>query len=142
MKKVQQFIYHGIPKAQGRPRFARRGKFVTAYDPKESRAYKNNFAAQIIMQNPVMALPGVPVNMNLKIILPRPKYHYNSKGEVKERFVNAAHVVKPDLDNLEKAIKDSLKGIVWHDDCQVCSVTKNKIYGNNPKVLITVESEV
>jgi Holliday junction resolvase RusA-like endonuclease len=30
---TQQFTFVGVPKAQGRPKFARRGKFVTAYDP-------------------------------------------------------------------------------------------------------------
>jgi len=142
MKKIQQFIYHGIPKPQGRPRFAHKGKFVTAYDPQESRLYKNNFAAQIVTQNPILINAGIGVFMRLTIILPRPKNHYDSKGRVKERFSVAPHVVKPDLDNLEKAIKDSLKGIVWHDDSQIYAVDKMKMYGDNPCVKIIVESEV
>ena len=34
----------GDPVAQGRPRFARRGKFVSTYDPPKSRAYKQEVA--------------------------------------------------------------------------------------------------
>lgn len=30
------------------------------------------------------------------------------------------HTKKPDLDNLAKALKDSMTGIVWRDDSQVC----------------------
>lgn len=30
------------------------------------------------------------------------------------------HTKKPDRDNLDKAVMDSLKGLVWVDDCQVC----------------------
>lgn len=34
----------GDPVAQGRPRFARREKFVSTYDPPKSRAYKQEVA--------------------------------------------------------------------------------------------------
>lgn len=34
----------GEPVAQGRPRFARRGKYVSTYDPPKSRAYKRKVA--------------------------------------------------------------------------------------------------
>lgn len=34
----------GEPVAQGRPRFARRGKYVSTYDPPKSRAYKQKVA--------------------------------------------------------------------------------------------------
>lgn len=30
------------------------------------------------------------------------------------------HVKKPDTDNLVKAVKDSLSGLAWRDDSQVC----------------------
>lgn len=138
---TQTFIYHGIPKAQGRPRFSRRGKFVVTYDPKDSRQYKNNIAAQIVQQNPVLIGKNVPVMMHLLFVLPRPKNHYRANGEVKERCLHIKHTGRPDLDNMEKALKDALKGIVWHDDSQVFSVVKSKIYGEKPKVEITVTSE-
>ncbi|WP_338054164.1 RusA family crossover junction endodeoxyribonuclease [Schleiferilactobacillus perolens] len=37
----------GDPVAQGRPRFARRGKFVSTYDPPKSRAYKQEAAIYV-----------------------------------------------------------------------------------------------
>jgi len=36
------------------------------------------------------------------------------------------HKIKPDLDNLEKAVLDALSGVVYEDDKQVCWVTKGK----------------
>jgi len=138
---IQKFTFIGVPKAQGRPRFARRGKFVTAYDPKDSAQYKNNVAAQIVAQKPVLIGQGIPIKLRLEFYLPRPQGHYKTDGKVKDKFLLEMHVKKPDLDNLVKAVKDSLKGIVWHDDSQVYSTLSNKYYGNTPEVLITVVSD-
>lgn len=136
---IQQFTFIGTPKAQGRPKFARRGKFVAVYDPKDSAQYKNNVAAQIVAQKPVLIGQGIPVKLILEILLPRPKGHYGAKG-LKDKYALLRHTSKPDLDNLEKAIKDALKGIVWYDDSQVDIVQKAKRYGEEPKVFIIVES--
>jgi len=46
---------------------------------------------------------------------------------------------KPDLDKLTRAVKDALKGAVYHDDSQVCRAVLSKSYGN-PGVEITVET--
>jgi Holliday junction resolvase RusA-like endonuclease len=139
---IQQFTFIGVPKAQGRPRFARRGKFVTAYDPKDSAQYKNNVAAQIVAQKPVLIGQGIAIKLTLGFILPRPQGHYGAKGNVKEKYKSMRHVKKPDSDNLVKAIKDSLTGIVWYDDSQIDYTIVQKSYGDEPKAFITVETEV
>lgn len=136
---TQTFIYHGIPKAQGRPKFYRRGNFVGAYDPKDSREYKNNVACQILQQHPQLIDRGKAIKLYLSFFLPRPKGHYNSKGDVKPQFERTAHTKKPDLDNLVKAVKDSLKGIIWHDDSQVYHTIAMKGYTEKePMVRIEV----
>ena len=48
----QTYIIRGIPTAQGRPRFYRRGSFVGTYDPKDSKQAKDNIAAQLVSQEP------------------------------------------------------------------------------------------
>jgi Holliday junction resolvase RusA-like endonuclease len=129
---MQEFTFEGIPKAQGRPRFARMGKFVKAYDPKKSRDYKDNISAQIVAQPHIMAMKGIPVELTLSVYLPRPQAHYNTKGLIKDRFTGTPpHVSKPDLDNIEKAIKDACKGILWADDSQVWHVDKRKVYSGD-----------
>ena len=138
---IQEFIYHGIPKAQGRPKFFRRGNFTGAYDPKDSREYKNNVAAQIVAQKPQLIEQGKAVSLVLKFYLPRPKSHYGKYG-IKEKCLLLYHTSKPDLDNMVKAVKDALKGIVWHDDSQVYHTIATKTYtGNEPLVQISVGSE-
>lgn len=135
----QTFRYDGIPKAQGRPRFARMGKFVKAYDPKDSRQYKDNIAAQIVAQKPVLIDREKPIRLWLSFYLPRPKGHYNSKGEIKLQHLPSFHTKKPDLDNMVKAIKDSLKGILWYDDSQVYFTEATKSYSDKASVHIIVE---
>lgn len=142
----QSFIYMGVPKAQGRARFknirTKSGKSINiAYDPKDSAQYKSDLAVQILAQNPKFIPANVPVILKLVIILPRPKTHYNTKGNIKDSFKDLKHTSKPDLDNLEKAVKDAMKGIVWHDDSQVYKVDKEKLYTGeqqSPRALITV----
>lgn len=134
----QEFIYRGIPKAQGRPRFARMGRFVKTYDPSDSRAAKENVAYQILQQNPKLIGQGIAIELWLKFLLPRPKGHFNNKGELRNSAPEY-HTKKPDLDNLIKLLKDSLKGIVWHDDSQVFYTKAEKDYTiGEPMVEITV----
>lgn len=63
-----------------------------------------------------------PVRLKLTFILPRPKrLFWKSKPMPRVR-----HTAVPDLDNLEKSIKDALKKLAWRDDSQVCEVAKGK----------------
>lgn len=47
-------------------------------------------------------------------------------------------VVKPDLDNVVKLVTDAMNGLVYRDDCQICSLTAEKVYGKVDQISITV----
>ena len=49
------------------------------------------------------------------------------------------HIKKPDIDNLQKAVKDALNGIAYRDDSQVCKVMALKQYAESDGVLIEIE---
>lgn len=50
------------------------------------------------------------------------------------------HTKKPDLDNVIKAVKDGMNGIVWRDDCQVAILREcRKGYDALPRVHVMVE---
>lgn len=125
---------HGEPKAQPRVRaFARNGR-AGVYDPGTAEGWKSLIAAE------VKDLAGrcitQAVDLHLEFYFPRPKSHFGS-GRNSNRLKTSApslHVKKPDLDNLEKAVKDALSeksGIgLWKDDCQVVRVVKSKHYAS------------
>ena len=47
---------------------------------------------------------------------------------------------KPDLDNMVKAVFDGLNGIAWIDDKQVIEESSRKMYGEEPRIEITVDA--
>ena len=47
--------------------------------------------------------------------------------------------MKPDIDNLFKAVTDACTGIVWKDDNQIVSTKSDKFYSEVPRVENYVE---
>ncbi len=48
---------------------------------------------------------------------------------------------KPDIDNATKLILDSLNGVAWKDDNQVCFQCAMKIYSEQPCVRVIIEGK-
>lgn len=126
MSEVNFFV-HGNPIAQGRPKFFRRGSFVGCYDPATSKSWKETIKWQAI-ENKVPMLGGA-LDMRVVFSLKRPK-------SLPKKVVH--HVKKPDLDNLVKAVKDSLKGIAYKDDSQIVRCVAEKHYGEPLGVKIQI----
>ena len=55
-------------------------------------------------------------------------------------WLNKAYydIIKVDLDNLEKFVKDAGNGILWRDDCLICNVSKVKLYSSIPRTEIVI----
>lgn len=125
------FTVFGSPVAQGRPRFARVGNFVRVYDPDKSRTWKQDVKAAVLD-----ALKGEPeihdgaLGLKLFFHLPRPK-------SLPKKVMH--HVKKPDADNLAKAIKDAVRGVLYRDDSQIVALEVRKVYGDPPRVVIALE---
>lgn len=144
MKSIQ-FIIYDDPVPQGRPRFAAKGKdgkplpFVKVYDPKTSKDWKATVKTRAIECGHNELLPGA-LRMILIFRFKRPKSHYGKKGILPS--APKYHIVKPDLDNLEKAIKDALEGTCYKGDQQICDVKKKKEYADDgfvPGVIVRIE---
>jgi Holliday junction resolvase RusA-like endonuclease len=91
---------------------------------------------------------GVPVVLEIRFLLPRPAWANRTvgRGKSKRPKWGTGELYapgKPDLDNLEKAVKDALTGIVWANDSQVCAYgpRHGKYYhavGDKPRAEIQV----
>ena len=46
--------------------------------------------------------------------------------------------IKPDFDNIAKLVGDALNGLVWTDDKLIVEARVRKIYGLQPKIVLTV----
>jgi Holliday junction resolvase RusA-like endonuclease len=126
----------GKPIAKKRPRFARRGKFVTTYNDQQTE--EGRFILDLREQlrkseHPFPIPAGIPITMYITFNMPIPK-----SMSKKARASNPKHTVKPDLDNLIKFVKDCCNGILWHDDSQVVSITARKQYWMDPSTAIEV----
>ncbi len=132
----------GEPVAKARARHrqvtTKAGKsFVHSYTPKKTASFEKYIAKlaqqQMLLRSPTRA----PVKLDLVFFFSIPESWPTWKQKAAQEQ-HIAHTTKPDKDNLEKAVKDALNGIVWIDDAQVCLGSSQKLYSNEPGVLINV----
>ena len=56
----------------------------------------------------------------------------------REALIGQHHVKRPDIENLAKGIMDSLSGVVYDDDSQVCELILTKRYSETPQTILTL----
>jgi crossover junction endodeoxyribonuclease RusA len=86
----------------------KRGAYGQSYVPKKTRLFENSVGFYALQASRGFKFPKVPLVLTAKFILERPK---TSK--------NPHPIVRPDLDNYLKALKDGLNGVLFDDDSQV-----------------------
>lgn len=105
------------PVAWSRPRFNSRSKAV--FNSEALRKYECTLRS-LFKKSLNLGLTE-PLSGDLKVTL---RFYLNPpKRKVRER-----PSVKPDLDNLTKAVKDSGNGILWKDDSQIVQIEAEKLY--------------
>lgn len=123
------FFASGVPAGQPRQRsFYKPGLGVRCYDPGTAEGWKSEVAAAARGHLPASPLKG-EIRVEISFSLPRPKAHYRTgaNSELLRPGAPGAHVSKPDLDNLAKAVMDCLTRLgVWEDDSQVVSLWVTK----------------
>lgn len=120
------------PVPKGRPRFAN----GHAYTPEETRQYEE--AVQLVARTQIKEPFTGPLKMKIQFYLPIPKSWNDSKKQ-KAMMRLIVPSSKPDIDNLAKAILDSLSGgICYNDDKQIVELHTYKWYGE-PRTEIELE---
>lgn len=128
------------PVAQPRQRFkslARGGKVCYTESTHPVQAYKQAIREAAEKLFPVSALDS-PVMLDIDFMMPRPK-RLMKKNSRPDRI---PHFARPDVDNLAVAVLNSLTGIIYIDDAQVCDCRIRKFYHSAdelPHVEITVQ---
>lgn len=138
MAKIQSitFTVLGNPKAKGRPKFARMGKFVRAYTPAQTVKEEASFREQALPYRPDKPIEG-EITLIVDIYRDIPKSFSNRKASVCE-LRELRPVTKPDIDNYLKLICDALNGIFWHDDAQIVTIFAAKFYSARPRIEVSI----
>ena len=126
-------IYDVTPQAKGRARFGR----GHAYTPQATVDYQHDlgWCAKAGMGGRKPIIGSVKITALFELPVP-------ASWSKARRAAAIAHNVrptgKPDLDNYIKAALDAINGIVIADDAQGVEINARKVYGINPKVVLTV----
>lgn len=149
-----RFVIPIEPKPQMRPK---KGKFGMYEDPK-MRAWRKQCSALIEQVYDGPFYDG-PIKVDVIFYMKAPQSIAKeptprAKTSTWKRFKKYVsemtwHFKKPDIDNLVKAVFDSIsnagynkidkKGIVWSDDNIVCDLRARKFYSPNPRIEIEIE---
>lgn len=138
MMKVVKFFVAGNPVTQGSMRaFMPKGaKFpvVTHEKGPELKQWRAMVAGAAFDAFGVDNIHHGPLRVSVVFYLQRPQSHYGRHGLLPS--APAYPIKKPDLDKLERAIGDALKGVIYVDDSQVIDWHVVKRFGERPGAMI------
>ena len=132
-----KFTVLGEPRGKQRPRMTGRG---ITYTPKETVEYENlikleyrrqcgnrKFDDDVPLDVRILAYYGIPKSASKK------KQNAMRNGEIRP-------IKKVDVDNLAKAVLDSLNSIAYRDDVQVVDCQIRKFYSDDPRVVVYIQA--
>lgn len=119
---------------KGRPRF--NTKTYTTYTPEKTKAFEQKLKMYFIKK---YRKPEVSENpFKIKILAEfKPPKSLSKKKQM--QLIGKPYPKKPDMDNIIKAILDSLNGLAYKDDNQIVCINAEKKYGLADRVIIVLE---
>lgn len=96
-------------------------------------------AAQLAMKESEqeMFTQAVKLELLCEVAIPRSW----SKKKQQQAMTGEIHLTtRPDLTNMLKLVEDALKGVVWRDDVLVVEQHCRKVYGVQPKTVLTIRA--
>jgi Holliday junction resolvase RusA-like endonuclease len=144
MSRGVRFSLSGIPVGQGRVR----SRLVRPADPREPEFIQHYPAPATVQYQRAIAKvariamgsrPLLSGALRLVIVAVFPVPPSWRRAERRAALAGyLRHAVRPDADNLAKAVMDAMKGVVWRDDTQVADLVVAKWYGPTHAVGIDV----
>ena len=141
MTFMVMYTVYGEPVGKGRPRFARRGNFVSTYTPQKTKSYEDEIrmmAKAAMGSNELLDTP-VTVAIYIRVGIPA-SFSKQKRKDALEGILKPTK--KPDLDNVEKCFLDSQNGIIYLDDKQVINLHVTKVYAETPAVEVMVKEDL
>ena len=141
MSFMVMYTVYGEPVGKGRPRFARRGNFVSTYTPQKTKSYEDEIRMMAKAAMGSNELLDTPVTVAIYIRVGIPASF--SKQKRKDALAGIIRPTKkPDLDNIAKCFLDSQNGVIYHDDKQVVNLHVTKVYAETPAVEVMVKEDL
>lgn len=124
-----RFFVAGRPRPKARARVVMAGGKPHAYTPRSTAEWETAVKLAALAAG-IRPIEG-PVAIRLTFYLRLPK-----------KQTTSFPVARPDLDNLEKAVLDALRQVLYHDDSQVVIKSSRKVYGQTEGVRVTARQVV
>lgn len=132
-----KFTILGEPMGKERPRFRRVGKYVQTYTPTKTKNYETKVRDSYYQDNVNTRHLTGAIEAEIHGIFPIP-VSVSKKLRAKMESGEEPYTKKVDADNLAKIVLDALNGVAYEDDKQVTKLTVTKVYGNDPRVEVTL----
>lgn len=131
------FSVPGQPTGKGRPRV----NTIThrAYTPQKTRAYESLVQESYKYAALHQKRHSGPVRAEITAFYKIPKTWPSSR----KRAAVAGEIsplIKPDLDNVAKAVLDALNGLAYTDDSSITELIVRKVYADEGRVEVTLRS--
>lgn len=126
----------GEPVAFARMRLSKRGIHYTPAEQRNTMAALR-LSAQAAMEHAGAAVFDEPLSLTL-LAEHRIPYTWSKKKQTRALLGEIRPAKKPDIDNLYKLAADACSGVVYRDDALIVECWLNKIYGIQPKLVVTV----
>ena len=141
MSFMVMYIVYGEPVGKGRPRFARRGNFVSTYTPQKTKSYEDEIRmmAKGAMGSSEPLDTPVTVAIYIRVGMPT-SFSKQKRKDALENIVKPTK--KPDLDNIAKCFLDAMNDIIYLDDKQVTNLHVTKVYAETPAVEVMVKEDL
>jgi len=128
-------IIDHIPIPASRPRVSRWSTYYNEPYNSYKKFLEQNILDSIGKKEMPIFSKYEPIIVEVVFEMPIPKSTSKKKTM---QMIGEPHTKKSDLDNLVKAVLDSMNGKVFHDDGQICSLVLNKKYSLEPKTIINI----
>ena len=134
------FTVPGQPRGKGRPRFARRGNFVTTYTDAATTTYEDQirFYALRAMGGYKPLTTALEAFIHVRLLVPQ---SYSKKRT--EACLSGLEwpSKKPDWDNVAKSICDGMESIIFVCDSQIVECHVRKVYAETAGVDVLIKEK-